>query len=101
MRDSNPVIVTRPQDREIRLRLRVPVQPHRVADRHDGTITNGQNQQASESIAGGGMLAADRTHRDQLPLDQLDPGGLGQNPRLAHAVILVDRQQAARRVRET
>jgi hypothetical protein len=42
------------------------------------------------------MLAADRRHRDKFSFDELDAIVLGEYARVAHPVILINRQQAAR-----
>ena len=41
------------------------------------------------------MLTADRRHRDKFAFNQLDTIVLGQYARIAHPVVLVDRQQTA------
>jgi len=43
------------------------------------------------------MAIADRSHLEDLPLDQLHAFAIPQNSRLGHAVVFVDVEEASRR----
>jgi len=66
------------EENQIGLGLVTEVQPHRSLWQHDGMVTRRSNQIASRAAHAGVVPRADRRHRDNFAVDELDAIALGQ-----------------------
>jgi hypothetical protein len=66
----------------------VEVENNRILRPQDAMITEASAETRNQVTDSTGVSAADRRHVDNLPLDQLDPGVVGEHPGLAHAVVV-------------
>lgn len=67
-------------------------EPDGVLHRHDGPVTYASYEQTVEAVHGPGVRWSDRRHLDDLPIEQFDAVIFAKNPRLAHALVLFDRE---------
>src|SRR5689334_15296477 len=61
------------QQDEVWLRLRSAAETDRPLYAHDGAPAYALNEEVIQSVDATEMAVSDRPHRDDLPLDQLDP----------------------------
>ena len=84
------VIVARPQQRQVGLRLGVLAQPHRILNEHDGSPVHGVHENLGQVGDRPGVRTTGRRHVDDLAVDQLDTGLGIEDAHLRHAVVVVD-----------
>jgi hypothetical protein len=85
-------IVVRPgtQEQEIRLWLGKLTQPHWSLDTDDRAPSQSAREKRRHLVETGLVSPADRAHLDDFSFDQLDSVILSENPRLGHAVVVID-----------
>jgi hypothetical protein len=67
----------------------VLVKEHRVLHCHHRALADGRDETSGETIDGAGVTAANGPHVDDLPVQELYPSVLAEQPRVSHAVPLV------------
>jgi hypothetical protein len=77
----------RPEQEQIRLRLRPGLDDHRVLGGDDGAIAGPRDEQSDGVDHAAGVPRADRRHLDDLALDQLDALVGTEDAGLAHPVV--------------
>ena len=77
------------QQHEIRLRLAVKIQPNRPLHPDDRRVTRLRHERAVGAVYARAVTRADRRHRDDLAVDELDVVFPAQNPRLPHPLVIV------------
>jgi len=75
-----------------RLRLAVEIQSNRILDADVRPAGHARHDQLGQTAHEPRVKRADRRHFEDLPVDQLHPVVLGEDPRFAHACEFVDRE---------
>jgi len=84
------------QERNIRLRLVVGVEPDWVLRSYACHVAEPQHEYLGELVNGVCVSGTDRRRVDDLSLDQLDAAVLVQDASLGHPVVLVDGESVLR-----
>src|SRR5438105_2245495 len=89
------VVVAAPKYGHIRLELLAYAEHHRVLDGHESAHSQALREQIRQPNHTRGMTRADRAHRDDLAIDELEALVGSEEARLDEAVVLVDREEAS------
>ena len=79
----------RSQEHDVGLWFRAGVETDRILHMHDDTIAQGGDEAMGQPIHNARVPGTDRSHFEDLAVDQLHSTLGGENPHLGHLVILI------------
>src|SRR5437667_5712733 len=82
----------RSQEHDVGLWFRAGVETDRILHMHDDTIAQGGDEAMGQPIHNASVPGTDRSHFEDLAVDQLHPTLGGENPHLGHLVLLIHGQ---------
>ena len=77
---------------QVGLRLLFVSQLHRILDADDSPLPRSCREEAGKAVNAGGVPAANRTHFDQLPVNEFNPIVFAQDAGLGHPVVFRNRK---------
>src|SRR5262245_14289017 len=88
-------IVLRPEQCDIRFGFIVVVQRHRTLDSNDHIVAESASEDAVCAIDTRAMRWSDRTHREDLSVNEFHVIPFSQDPGFNHAMVIVDGKEPA------